>query len=80
MGTLVSNTNEEAEEIKARLLAANRAHSSLRNVCGSKPLHRNNQIRLCTTKIKPVLCHGNVTSRPQHKWQNTRCLHVKGKC
>ena len=32
LGTVINNTNEEAEEIKARTLAANTAHSSLRNV------------------------------------------------
>jgi hypothetical protein len=61
LGTVISNTNEEAEEIKVRILAANRVHSSLPTPWRSKQVHRNNQIRLHTTKIKPVLCYGSVT-------------------
>jgi hypothetical protein len=65
LGTVISNINEEAEEIKARILAANRAHSSssLPTPWRSKQIHRNNQIKLHTTKMKPVLCHGSVTTR-----------------
>jgi hypothetical protein len=29
LGTIVNNTNDEREEIKARILAANKAYSSL---------------------------------------------------
>jgi len=64
LGTAISNTNEEAAEIKARTLAANTAQSSLPALWRSKQIHSNNQRRLYTTKIKPVLCHGSVTSRP----------------
>ena len=45
-GTAINNTNNEAEEIKARILAANTACSSLQTISVSKQFHRNNKIRL----------------------------------
>jgi len=51
METVINNTNDETEEIKARILAANKACSSLRTIFGSQQIHRNNKIRLYKTLI-----------------------------
>ena len=61
LGTIVNDTNNETEEIRARILAANKAYSSLKTVFRSKQIHRNNKIRLYKTLIKPILCYGSVT-------------------
>jgi hypothetical protein len=44
LGIAISNTNDETEEIKARILAANRACSSLQTVFISKQFNKNNKI------------------------------------
>jgi len=49
MGTVINNTNDETEEIKARILAANKAYSSPRTIFGSQQIHCNNKIRLYKT-------------------------------
>jgi len=38
LGTIISNTNGETEEVKARILAANKAYSSLQTVFRSKQI------------------------------------------
>ena len=37
--TVISNTNGGAEEVKSRILAANKAYSSLQTVFRSKQIH-----------------------------------------
>jgi len=59
LGTVVNDSNDETEEIQARILAANKAYSSLQTIFRSKQIHRNNKIRLY--KTKPLLCYGSVT-------------------
>jgi len=49
LGTVISNTNDETEEIKARILAANKAYSSLHTILRSKHIHRSNKVRLYKT-------------------------------
>jgi len=61
LGTVINYVNDEMEEIRARILAANKAYSSLQTIFRSKQIHRNNKIRLDRTLIKPILCYGNVT-------------------
>jgi len=46
LGTAINNTNGETEEIKARILGANRAYSSLKTIFVSKQFHRDNKISL----------------------------------
>ena len=58
---LINDINEETEEIQARILAANKAYSSLQTIFRSKQIHRNNKIRLYKTLIKPIFCYGSVT-------------------
>jgi hypothetical protein len=58
---VINSTNDETEEIKAKILAANKAYSSLQIIFRFKQIHQNNKIRLYTTLIKPVLCYGRVT-------------------
>jgi len=64
--TVINDVNDETEEIRARILAANKAYSSLQTIFRSKQIHQNNKIRLYKTLIKPILCYGSVT------WQS-RC-------
>ena len=61
LGTVINDSNDEMEEIRARILAANKAYSSLQTIFQSKQINRNNKIRLYKTLIKPILCHGSVT-------------------
>jgi hypothetical protein len=60
LGTVINNVNDEMEEIRARILAANKAYSSMQTIFRSKQIHRNNKIRLHKTLTKPILCHGSV--------------------
>jgi hypothetical protein len=53
--TVNNNTNDETEEIKARITAANTAHSPLHITFRCKQIHRNNKIRLYETLMKPVV-------------------------
>jgi hypothetical protein len=73
--TVLNDTNEEKEEIQARILAANKAYSSLQTIFRSKQttfrykqttfrskqIQRNNKIRLYKTLIKPTLSYESVT-------------------
>jgi hypothetical protein len=61
LGTIINDVNNETEEIRARILAANKAYSSLQTIFQTKQIHRNNKIRLYKTLIKPILFHGSVT-------------------
>ena len=61
LGTVINDTNDETKEIRARILAANKAYSSLQTIFRSKHSHRNNKIRLHKTLIRPILCYGSVT-------------------
>ena len=61
LGTAINNTNNETEETKARILAANTAFSSLQTVFRFKQIHRNYKTRLYKTLVKPVLLRkGNL--------------------
>jgi len=46
LGTVINNTNDETDEIRARILAANKACCFLQTVLRCKHIHRNNKIRL----------------------------------
>ena len=61
LGMVLNDTNEEKEVIQARILAANKAYSSLQSISRSKQIHRNNKIRLYKSLIKPILSYGSVT-------------------
>jgi hypothetical protein len=61
LGTIINDTSDEIEEIQARILATNKAYSSLQTVFQSKQMHQNKKIRLYKTLIKPILCYGSVT-------------------
>jgi hypothetical protein len=61
LGTVINDTSDETEEIRMRILAANKAYSSVQTTFRSKQIHTNNKIRLHKTLIKPVLCYGSVT-------------------
>jgi hypothetical protein len=63
------NNNDETEEIKTRITAANTAYSPLHITFRSKQIHRNNKIRLYKTLKKPVLCYGSVN------WTVTQMTH-----
>ena len=61
LGMVLNDTNEEKEEIQARILAANKAYSSLQSIFRSKQIHRNDKIGLYKSLIKPILSYGSVT-------------------
>jgi hypothetical protein len=61
LGTVINDTNDETEEIRAMMLAANKVYNSLQTIFRSEQIRRNNKIRLYKTLIKPVLCYGSVT-------------------
>jgi len=41
LGTVINDVNDETEEIRARILVANKAYSSLHTIFRSKQTHRN---------------------------------------
>jgi len=43
--TVINDSSDEREEIRAMILAANKAYSSLQTIFQSKQIHRNNKIR-----------------------------------
>jgi hypothetical protein len=49
LGTVINDVNDETEEIRARILADNKAYSSLQTTFRSKQIRRNNKIRLYKT-------------------------------
>ena len=51
--TVNDNTNDETEEIKGKITAANTAYSSLHITFRCKQIHRKNKIRLHETLMKP---------------------------
>jgi hypothetical protein len=55
MGTVINNTNDETEEIGARIQAANKAYSSLQTVFRSQQIHCSSKIRLYKPLINPAL-------------------------
>jgi hypothetical protein len=61
LGTVINDVNDETEEIRARILAANKAYSSLQTIFRFKQIYQNNNTRLYKTLIKPILCYGSVT-------------------
>ena len=46
LGTVINDNNDETEEIRARIVAANKAYSSLQTIFRSKQILRNNKINL----------------------------------
>jgi len=46
LGTVISSTNDKTEEIKTKILATNKAYSSLQIVFRFKQIHQNNKVRL----------------------------------
>jgi hypothetical protein len=43
LGNVINNTNDETEEIQARILAANKAYYSLQTIFRSKQIHQNSK-------------------------------------
>ena len=64
LGTVIDNTTDETEEIKARILAANKAYSSLPTKCRSKQIHQNND-----RTNAMYIWRENIT---KNLWPNTR--------
>ena len=52
LGTVINDTNDETEEIRARILAANKAYRSLETVFRSKQIRQKIKTRLYKTLIK----------------------------
>jgi hypothetical protein len=49
LGSVNDNTNEETEEIRARITAGNTAYSLVHTTYRCKQIHRNNKIKLYET-------------------------------
>jgi hypothetical protein len=54
LGTVIYDSNDETEEIRARILAANKAYVSLQTTFRSNQIYRNNKIRLYKTLINTL--------------------------
>jgi hypothetical protein len=61
LGAVKNDVNDETEEIRVRIMAANKAYSTLQTTPRSTQIHRNYKIRLYETLIKPILCYGSLT-------------------
>jgi len=70
--TVISNSNGGTEEVKARILAGNKAYSSLQTVFRSKQIHRS--MKLYKTLIQPELCYGKVTRTPAQMTVQMLCM------
>jgi hypothetical protein len=55
LGTVINDVSDEAEEIRAMILPANQAYSSMQTIFRSKQILRNNKIRLLLTPWSRVL-------------------------
>ena len=66
LGTVIYDSNDETEEIRARILAANKAYVSLQTTFRSNQIYRNNKIRLYKTLINTLTpndpCRGRTAS------------------
>jgi len=51
LGTVINDVIDEREEIRARILAANKGYTSFQTIFRSKQIHRNNKIRQYKTLI-----------------------------
>ena len=51
LGTVINDPNDETDEIRTRILAANKAYSSLQTIFRSELIHRNNKMRLYVQNI-----------------------------
>ena len=61
LGVLINNRNEEEQEIKYRIMKANRAYFDLNKVLASKLISRRTKIRIYKTIIYPILTYGSET-------------------
>jgi len=61
LGTVINNINDETEEIKARILAANKSFTTKQTIFKSKQIHQNNKVRLFVTLSQPILCYESIT-------------------
>jgi hypothetical protein len=74
LGTVINDTNDTTDKLKAGILAANKAYSSLKTEFRSKQMNWNNTIRLYET-FKSLLCNGSVTSTLTQKTEQMLCTY-----
>ena len=55
LGTILTNQNSIAEEIKSRLMSGNACYHSVQNLLSSRLLSKNLKIKIYRTIILPVL-------------------------
>ena len=60
-GTIVTNQNSIAEEIKSRLRSGNACYHSVQNILSSRLLSKNLKIMICGTIILPIVLYGCET-------------------
>jgi hypothetical protein len=61
LGTTLTNLNSIQEEIKSRLKTGNACYHSVQNLLSSSLLPKNIKIKICKTKILPVVLRGCET-------------------
>jgi len=71
LGTTLTNQNSIAEEIKSRLRLGNVCYHSVQNLLSSRLLSKSLKIKICRTKIVPVVLYGceiwSLTLREERK-------------
>ena len=81
LGTVINDVSDKMEEIRARILAANKAYNSLQTIFRSKQIHRN-MIRLYKTLSKPILWKRNLDLNPnvradaKHVWKENIAKNI----
>ena len=58
LGTMLTNQNSIAEEIKSRLRSGNACYHSVKNLLSSRLLSKNLKIRIYRTITLPVVLYG----------------------
>jgi endonuclease/exonuclease/phosphatase family metal-dependent hydrolase/ribosomal protein S28E/S33 len=61
LGTNISKDGNETEEIKRRILLANKTYYWILPIIRNKDVHRNAKLRIYKSIIRPVLCYGSET-------------------
>ena len=71
LGTILTNQNSIAEEIKSRLRSGNACYHSVQDLLSSRLLYKNLKIKIYRTIILPVVLYGcetwSLTLREERK-------------
>ena len=85
LGTILTNQNSIAEEIKSRLRSGNACYHSVQDLLSSRLLYKNLKIKIYRTIILPVVLYGcetwSLTLREERKlrvYENTVLRRIFG--